>query len=62
MVIGRLCRILSKSKGEATRLDGLGANNLCTELPRPYATLKFEEDTIIPYLLRLKSPHLLISN
>ncbi len=40
--------ILSKSKGEATRLEGLGANNLlCTELPRPYATLKFEEDTKI---------------
>ncbi len=27
--------ILSKSKGEATRLEGLGANNLYTELPRP---------------------------
>ncbi len=37
--------ILSKSKGEGTRLDGLGTNNLYTEFPRPYATLKFEEDT-----------------
>ncbi len=38
-------RILSKSKGEASRSEGLGANNLCSNWPRPYATLKFKEDT-----------------
>ncbi len=37
-------RILSKSKGEASRIDGLDANKLCSDLPRPHATLKFKED------------------
>ena len=38
--------ILSKSKGEASRIEGLDANKLCSDLPRPYATHKFEEATV----------------
>ncbi len=38
--------ILSKSKGEASWLEGLGANNLYSNLPCPYTTLKFKEGTI----------------
>ncbi len=41
----RIFGILSKSKGEASRIEGLSTNNLCSDLPRPYATLKFKEDT-----------------
>ncbi len=37
--------ILSKSKGEATRCIDCLHQNHQAELPRPYATLKFEEDT-----------------
>ncbi len=37
--------ILPKSKGEASRIEGLDANKLCSDLPRPYATCKFDGDT-----------------
>ncbi len=37
--------ILSKSKGEASRSIVCLRRDLQSDLPRPYATCKFEEDT-----------------
>ncbi len=47
-------RILSKSKGEASRCIVYLHRDLHSDLPRPYTTLKFEEDTkLLPLFHKL---------
>jgi|GEM_PF-2960092 len=39
-VQSRLTNGIGCGRGEATRLEGLSANKLCSELPRPFAVIR----------------------